>query len=80
MLVEFGQMKPGVLTGLGPKETWALITWLVCCLSALADYSWLAGGRNPAILASAGFVVVWICYLGVNLFWAGVSHSYGWFF
>ena len=62
-----------------PKETWALITWLVFAayLHARITKGWQ--GRKPAILASAGFIVVWICYLGVNLLGKGL-HSYGWFF
>ena len=49
-----------------PKETWALITWLVFAsyLHARLTKSWQ--GTKPAIIASFGFVVVWICYLGVN--------------
>ncbi len=62
-----------------PKETWALITWLVFAayLHARITKGWQ--GRRPAILATAGFVVVWVCYLGVNLLGKGL-HSYGWFF
>ncbi|HAC62351.1 MAG TPA: c-type cytochrome biogenesis protein CcsB [Cyanothece sp. UBA12306] len=62
-----------------PKETWALITWLVFAsyLHARITRGWQ--GRKPAILAAAGFVVVWVCYLGVNLLGKGL-HSYGWFF
>ena len=62
-----------------PKETWALITWLVFAayLHARITKGWQ--GRRPAILASAGFLVVWTCYLGVNLLGKGL-HSYGWFF
>lgn len=62
-----------------PKETWALITWLVFAayLHARITKGWQ--GRKPAILASTGFLVVWICYLGVNLLGKGL-HSYGWFF
>ncbi|MCF2145500.1 c-type cytochrome biogenesis protein CcsB [Desmonostoc muscorum LEGE 12446] len=62
-----------------PKETWALITWLVFAayLHARITRSWQ--GRRPAILAATGFVVVWVCYLGVNLLGKGL-HSYGWFF
>jgi cytochrome c-type biogenesis protein CcsB len=61
-----------------PKETWALITWLVFAayLHARITRGWQ--GRRPAILAASGFVVVWICYLGVNLLGKGL-HSYGWF-
>lgn len=62
-----------------PKETWALITWLVFAayLHARITRGWQ--GRKPALLAAGGFVVVWICYLGVNLLGKGL-HSYGWFF
>lgn len=62
-----------------PKETWALITWLVFAayLHARITRGWQ--GRRPAILAASGFLVVWICYLGVNLLGKGL-HSYGWFF
>ncbi|MEM6423711.1 MAG: c-type cytochrome biogenesis protein CcsB [Cyanobacteria bacterium P01_D01_bin.128] len=62
-----------------PKETWALITWLVFAayLHARITKGWQ--GRRPAILAASGFVVVWICYLGVNILGKGL-HSYGWFF
>ncbi|WP_017327641.1 c-type cytochrome biogenesis protein CcsB [Synechococcus sp. PCC 7336] len=61
-----------------PKETWALITWLVFAayLHTRITKGWQ--GRRPAILASAGLVVVWVCYLGVNLLGIGL-HSYGWF-
>jgi cytochrome c-type biogenesis protein CcsB len=62
-----------------PKETWALITWLVFAayLHARITKGWQ--GRKPAFLAASGFIVVWICYLGVNLLGKGL-HSYGWFF
>ena len=59
-----------------PKETWALITWLVFAsyLHARITKSWQ--GRRPAIIASVGFVVVWVCYLGVNFLGKGL-HTYG---
>ena len=59
-----------------PKETWALITWLVFAsyLHARITKSWR--GEKPAIIASIGFVVVWICYLGVNFLGKGL-HTYG---
>ncbi|MEM1252340.1 MAG: c-type cytochrome biogenesis protein CcsB [Cyanobacteria bacterium P01_H01_bin.21] len=62
-----------------PKETWALITWLVFAayLHSRITKGWQ--GRKPAFIAASGFVVVWICYLGVNLLGKGL-HSYGWFF
>lgn len=62
-----------------PKETWALITWLVFAayLHSRITKGWQ--GRRPAILAASGFLVVWVCYLGVNILGKGL-HSYGWFF
>lgn len=62
-----------------PKETWSLIVWLVYAayLHARITRGWQ--GRRPAIIAASGLVVVWICYLGVNLLGTGL-HSYGWFF
>ncbi len=62
-----------------PKETWALITWLVFAayLHARITRGWQ--GRRPAILAASGFMVIWVCYLGVNFLGKGL-HSYGWFF
>jgi len=61
-----------------PKETWALITWLVFAiyLHARLNRGWR--GSKPALIAATGFVVVWICYLGVNMLGTGL-HSYGWF-
>nr|YP_009564853.1 cytochrome c biogenesis protein [Gelidium coulteri]YP_009565253.1 cytochrome c biogenesis protein [Gelidium sinicola]QBA96204.1 cytochrome c biogenesis protein [Gelidium coulteri]QBA96604.1 cytochrome c biogenesis protein [Gelidium sinicola] len=60
-----------------PKETWALITWLIFAsyLHTRLTKSWQ--GKKPAILASIGFLVIWICYLGVNFLGKGL-HSYGW--
>nr|YP_010728620.1 cytochrome c heme attachment protein [Phymatolithon calcareum]WEA76768.1 cytochrome c heme attachment protein [Phymatolithon calcareum] len=60
-----------------PKETWALITWLIFAsyLHSRLNKSWK--GKKPAILASIGFFIVWICYLGVNFLGKGL-HSYGW--
>lgn len=60
-----------------PKETWALITWIIFAayLHSRLNQAWQ--GKKPAILASIGFIVVWICYLGVNFLGKGL-HSYGW--
>jgi len=60
-----------------PKETWALITWLVFAtyLHARITKGW--EGKKTAILGGAGFFVIWICYLGVNFLGKGL-HSYGW--
>jgi len=61
-----------------PKETWAFISWLfyACYLHMRISKGWQ--GRKPAILATTGFFVVLICYLGVNYLGVGL-HSYGWF-
>jgi cytochrome c-type biogenesis protein CcsB len=60
-----------------PKETWALLTWLVFAIYLHTRLSKGWSGEKPAIIASFGFFVVWICYLGVNLMGEGL-HSYGW--
>ena len=62
-----------------PKETWALICWLV--YAAYLHTRLIRGwqGRRPALVASAGLVVIVVCYIGVNLLGIGL-HSYGWFF
>lgn len=61
-----------------PKETWALITWLVFAIYLHTRITKGWSGEKPAIVASLGFFVVWFCYLGVNLLGTGL-HSYGWF-
>ena len=62
-----------------PKETWAFISWLfyAAYLHMRISKGWQ--GRRPALLASIGFFVVVICYLGVNFLGIGL-HSYGWIF
>ena len=60
-----------------PKETWALITWFIFAIYFHFRITWGWKGKKPAIVASIGFVLVWICYLGVNLLGSGL-HSYGW--
>jgi len=61
-----------------PKETWALITWLVFAIYLHTRLTKGWRGTKSAILATVGFVTVWVCYLGVNLLGTGL-HSYGWF-
>ena len=61
-----------------PKETWAFITWLVFAIYFHTRLTKNWSGTRPAIIATVGFFVLWICYLGVNLVGAGL-HSYGWF-
>jgi len=60
-----------------PKETWAFITWLIFAfyLHTRLQYGWI--GAKSAGIASFGFFIVWLCYLGVNLLGKGL-HSYGW--
>lgn len=59
-----------------PKETWALITWLTFAsyLHSRLIGNW--AGYKPACIASFGFVIIWVCYLGVNILGQGL-HSYG---
>lgn len=61
-----------------PKETWALITWLVFAIYVHTRMNKGWEGKKPAMVAAGGFFVTWICYLGVNLLGKGL-HSYGWF-
>lgn len=60
-----------------PKETWALITWIVFAIYLHSRLLKGWQGEKAAILASFGFFVIWICYLGVNFLGKGL-HSYGW--
>jgi cytochrome c-type biogenesis protein CcsB len=60
-----------------PKETWALITWLVFAIYLHSRLLKGWQGEKAALLGSAGFFVIWICYLGVNFLGKGL-HSYGW--
>nr|ALO20884.1 heme attachment to plastid cytochrome c [Chlamydomonas nivalis] len=61
-----------------PKETWALLTWLIFAIYLHARITKGWQGKKPAIIASFGFLAIWICFLGVNLIGEGL-HSYGWF-
>nr|YP_010471854.1 cytochrome c biogenesis protein [Nervilia fordii]UVG41212.1 cytochrome c biogenesis protein [Nervilia fordii] len=61
-----------------PKETWTFITWTIFAIylhtktnSKLQDQ-----GTNSAFVASIGFILIWICYFGINLLEIGL-HSYG---
>jgi cytochrome c-type biogenesis protein CcsB len=60
-----------------PKETWALITWLTFSIYFHMRITQGLQGRKPALVASFGFIIIWVCYLGVNLLGKGL-HSYGW--
>nr|YP_009733885.1 cytochrome c biogenesis protein [Wikstroemia indica]QHV35509.1 cytochrome c biogenesis protein [Wikstroemia indica]UGV24075.1 cytochrome c biogenesis protein [Wikstroemia indica] len=59
-----------------PKETWAFITWTVFAIYLHTRTNQNLEGVNSAIVASAGFLIIWICYFGVNLLGIGL-HSYG---
>ena len=61
-----------------PKETWAFITWCVFAIYLHLRLNKQWRGKKPAIVATCGFFLLWICYLGVNLLGQGL-HSYGWF-
>nr|YP_010910826.1 cytochrome c biogenesis protein [Tillandsia landbeckii]QRH17863.1 cytochrome c biogenesis protein [Tillandsia marconae]UFJ44403.1 cytochrome c heme attachment protein [Tillandsia usneoides]QZR92075.1 cytochrome c biogenesis protein [Tillandsia landbeckii]WIL87015.1 cytochrome c biogenesis protein [Tillandsia landbeckii]WNV63851.1 cytochrome c biogenesis protein [Tillandsia landbeckii] len=59
-----------------PKETWAFITWTIFAiyLHTRTNINWK--GTNSALVASIGFIIIWICYFGINLLGIGL-HSYG---
>jgi len=60
-----------------PKETWALITWLIFAIYLHSRLLKGWQGQKAAVVGSIGFFVIWICYLGVNFLGKGL-HSYGW--
>nr|YP_010457136.1 cytochrome c heme attachment protein [Microtropis henryi]UUA68206.1 cytochrome c heme attachment protein [Microtropis henryi] len=59
-----------------PKETWAFITWTIFAiyLHIRTHKKW--EGVSSAIVAFMGFLLIWICYFGVNLLGIGL-HNYG---
>nr|YP_009476235.1 cytochrome c biogenesis protein [Eurycorymbus cavaleriei]AVM38239.1 cytochrome c biogenesis protein [Eurycorymbus cavaleriei]QUX33544.1 cytochrome c heme attachment protein [Eurycorymbus cavaleriei]ULD67216.1 cytochrome c biogenesis protein [Eurycorymbus cavaleriei] len=59
-----------------PKETWAFITWGIFGIYLHTRTNQNFEGVNSAIVASMGFLIIWICYFGVNLLGIGL-HSYG---
>ncbi|TYG77669.1 hypothetical protein ES288_D03G213300v1 [Gossypium darwinii] len=59
-----------------PKETWAFITWTVFAIYFHTRTNTNLEGVNSALVASMGFLIIWICYFGVNLLGIGL-HSYG---
>nr|QFG39090.1 cytochrome c heme attachment protein [Senecio purtschelleri] len=59
-----------------PKETWAFITWIVFAIYLHTRTNKNLQGANSAIVATLGFLIIWICYFGVNLLGIGL-HSYG---
>ncbi|KAK9660815.1 hypothetical protein RND81_O182100 [Saponaria officinalis] len=59
-----------------PKETWAFITWTVFAIYLHIRTNKNLQSANSAIVAFIGFLIIWICYFGVNLLGIGL-HSYG---
>nr|UNY35111.1 cytochrome c heme attachment protein [Oreocnide trinervis] len=59
-----------------PKETWAFITWTIFAIYLHTRTNKNFESVNSAIVASTGFLLIWICYFGVNLLGIGL-HSYG---
>nr|YP_010873629.1 cytochrome c heme attachment protein [Justicia latiflora]WGV34935.1 cytochrome c heme attachment protein [Justicia latiflora] len=59
-----------------PKETWAFITWIIFASYLHTRTNKKFTSTNSAIVASIGFLIIWICYFGVNLLGIGL-HSYG---
>nr|YP_010884329.1 cytochrome c heme attachment protein [Pentaphragma spicatum]WIW75642.1 cytochrome c heme attachment protein [Pentaphragma spicatum] len=59
-----------------PKETWAFITWIVFAIYLHTRTNQDFQATNSAIVAALGFLIIWICYFGVNLLGIGL-HSYG---
>ncbi len=58
-----------------PKETWALVTWVIyaCYLHARSTAGWR--GRRAALIALVGVASFWFNFIGVNLLVTGL-HSY----
>ncbi len=61
--------------GWDPKETWALITWVIYAgyLHARATAGWK--GKRAATIAVIGMASFWFNFVGVNLLFSGF-HSY----
>nr|YP_009409370.1 CcsA [Aloe vera]AEX96128.1 cytochrome c heme attachment protein [Aloe vera]APP88823.1 CcsA [Aloe vera]UVF33723.1 cytochrome c biogenesis protein [Aloe vera]UVF36035.1 cytochrome c biogenesis protein [Aloe vera] len=59
-----------------PKETWAFITWTIFAIYSHTRTNQNFKGINSALVASIGFLIIWICYFGINLLGIGL-HSYG---
>jgi cytochrome c-type biogenesis protein CcsB len=61
--------------GWDPKETWALVTWVIfaCYLHARSTAGWK--GTRAATIAIAGWASFWFNFVGVNLLVSGL-HSY----
>jgi len=91
LLLGFGFLTIGIISGAvwaneawgnywswDPKETWALITWIVYAIYLHTRISLGWDTRDSSKIGAFGFFVVWLCYIGVNLMGVGL-HSYGFF-
>ena len=58
-----------------PKETWALITWIIYAIYLHLRLSRGWRGKAAALFAVIGFICVIFTYIGVNTFLPGI-HSY----
>lgn len=65
----------GRFWGWDPKETWALVTWIVYAIYLHARLTAGWRGRPAAMIALLGVVSFWFNFVGVNLFINGL-HSY----
>jgi cytochrome c-type biogenesis protein CcsB len=61
--------------GWDPKETWALVTWVIyaCYLHARSTAGWK--GSRAAVIAVVGLASFWFNFVGINLLVSGL-HSY----
>jgi cytochrome c-type biogenesis protein CcsB len=61
--------------GWDPKETWALVTWVIyaCYLHARSTAGWR--GTKAAVIAVIGLASFWFNFVGINLLVSGL-HSY----
>jgi len=59
-----------------PKETWALITWLVFAIYFHCRLNFQWGAQKSSLISALGFFVLWFCFLGINLMGKGL-HTYG---
>lgn len=60
-----------------PKETWAFITWTIFAIYLHTKKNKkLEENINSSVVASMGFLIIWVCYFGINLLGIGL-HSYG---
>jgi cytochrome c-type biogenesis protein CcsB len=61
--------------GWDPKESWALVTWVIyaCYLHARSTAGWR--GNRAAVIAIIGLASFWFNFIGINLLVSGL-HSY----